>query len=187
MPKKLLVIVDVINGFITEGALADPKIAQIIPPVITALEAALANQDKIVALADAHSEDAAEFQSFPPHCLKGTTESALVAELLPYQTQLTLIEKNSTNGFFAPGFSDLLTETYQEIVLVGCCTDICVLQLALTLKTHFNQTNQKVPISVIKPATYTFDLAHHSAEPYHIMALNLMQQAGIIIKESYHE
>ena len=31
--KKLLIIVDMINGFVTEGALADPEIAKIVPEI----------------------------------------------------------------------------------------------------------------------------------------------------------
>lgn len=182
MPKKLLIVVDVINGFIKTGALADQKISKIIPYVSEEIERGLQRKDDIVAFIDAHEKDAIEFEAFPVHCLKGTYESQLVDELLPYQDKMHLIEKNSTNGFLAESFHPYLKNNYEEIILVGCCTDICVLQLALSLKTYFNHNNINQLITVVEKATATFDLPHHEANLYHEMAINLMSQAGINIK-----
>ena len=49
MPKKLLIVVDVINGFIKTGALADQKISKIIPYVSEEIERGLQRKDDIVA------------------------------------------------------------------------------------------------------------------------------------------
>ena len=182
MPENLLIVVDVINGFINQGPLSDPKISKIIPHVIAEIEKALNNSHPIIAFIDAHEIDAIEFETFPVHCLKGSVESKLVPELMPYQEKMHLIEKNSTNGFFTTEFQPYLDNKYQEIIIVGCCTDICVLQLALTLKTYFNQNNINQLITVINQATATFDLPHHNADLYHEMAINLLSQAGINIK-----
>ena len=42
---------------------------------------------------DAHTKDSKEFDSFPPHCIKGTEEAELVDELKPYEQVAMSIEK----------------------------------------------------------------------------------------------
>lgn len=182
--KKLLIIVDMINGFINEGPMADYQISQIIPSVVNQVKQFITSDDDIIAFIDAHSHDAIEFKAYPPHCLIGSSESQLITELLPFASHMTLIEKNSTNGFHIKSFQDLINQTnYNEFVIVGCCSDICVMQLALSLKTYFNQLNIDKPIIVIEDAIATFDSPEHPKDTYHLMALNLMRNAAINVSK----
>ena len=64
---------------------------------------------------------------------KGTKYEDLAAKLNE------IIEKNSTNGFFAMDIADYAY--LDNFIVVGCCTDICVYQFVLALKTYFNQNN----------------------------------------------
>ena len=181
--KKLLIVVDMINGFINQGALHDRGIQKIIPACETYIAKYLEEGQDVIAFCDAHQEDSKEFGSYPLHCLAGSKESELVDELKSYSQQLKLIFKNSTNGFFAPGFQEELMEIakYQEILLVGCCTDICVLQLALSLKAYCNEKNYDIDIVVDELACETFDIAGHERKDYNAMAYTLMGNAGIKI------
>ena len=181
MNTKALIVIDVINGFITEGPLADPSIAQIIAPTRQAIEASLARHEVVLTFRDAHDERAAEFDAYPPHCLKGTRESQLVDELLPYRDQLIDVEKNTTNGFFAEGFQRFLVEHPEitDYTCVGCCTDICVLQFALTLKTYAQTHKLPIHVHVITDAVDTFDLPDHPKAAFHAHALAMMKAAGI--------
>ena len=181
--KKLLLVVDMINGFITEGNLHDKSIGTIIPACEKYIKEYLTNDWEIVAFCDTHEEDSKEFSVYPIHCLADTKESELVEELAVYRDRIKLIPKNSTNGFLAPGFAvykDRLEE-YEEIMIVGCCSDICVLQLALTLKAYCNQYDYETEIVVDTAACETFDIPGHDQKEYNDKAFDLMRKAGITV------
>ncbi|MDE7122285.1 MAG: cysteine hydrolase [Oscillospiraceae bacterium] len=176
----MLVIVDMINGFLTQGALASERCADILPAVEELLHSAKENQIPCIAFADAHEPDSLEFQNFPVHCLKNTSESAL-APSLEKIGGFQRIEKNSTNGFFAPDFQAYFQEhpELENFVVCGVCTDICVMQFALTLKAWANQNQKNLTVFVPVHAVATYDAPGHDAESLQKTALEIMQQAGI--------
>ena len=96
---------------------------------------------------------------------------------------IKIVKKNSTNGFFA--LDSLNFDDTDNIIIVGDCTDICIYQLAITLKSYFNQNNINkdiiVPINLVD--TYNIDNVH-PAELLNIVFLNSMIQNGIkVVKE----
>lgn len=181
--KKVLVVVDVINGFVREGALASSRIEHIIPSVTDLIKKFSADNEQIIVFADSHSENAVEFQAFPPHCLKNTSESEPVEEIKQYSEKYTLIEKNSTNGFHAPEFQKFLHENAEttEYIICGDCTDICVMNFAITLKTYFNEHDIDTKVTVIKNSCETYDADGHNAETMNDMAYKFMAMNGINI------
>jgi len=181
--KKLLIVVDMINGFLNEGNLHDKNINNIVPACITQIESFINDGHDIVAFCDNHQRDSKEFTSYPVHCLKETNESELIDELKGYSESMVIIPKNSTNGFFAPKFKEYLENLadYDEIVLIGCCSDICVLQLALSLKAYCNENNYDCKIVVDSKACDTFAIEGHCREEYNRLAFNLMSNSGIEI------
>lgn len=180
--KTGLFIVDMNNGFAKEGALSSPRVEEIIEPIADFGKALSSKINTIVAFTDTHDEDAVEFKSYPAHCLRGDMESEVVKEVLAIDN-LEIIEKNSTNGFFA-----IDIEKYKDLdnfIVVGCCTDICVYQFVLTLKTYFNQNNLDkniiVPMNLVE--TYDIDMVH-SGDFLNTIFLNSMMQNGInVVKE----
>ena len=91
---------------------------------------------------------------------------------------MEIIEKNSTNGFFAMDIEKY--KNLDNFIVVGCCTDICVYQFVLTLKTYFNQHNLYknivVPINLVE--TYDIDKVH-CGDMLNTIFLNSMIQNGI--------
>ena len=181
--KNLLIVVDMINGFINEGLLHDKKINDIIPACSKHIADFISEGQEIIAFCDAHSESSKEFRAFPPHCLQGSNESELVAPLKQFEDKMQLIFKNSTNGFFAPGFKPYKERLgdYNKILIVGCCSDICVLQLALSLQAYCNENNYDCEIQVDVAACETFEIDGHSRRDYNELAFNLMANAGITL------
>ena len=114
--KTVLVIVDMINGFVNEGALASPRIKNIIPEVSELVSKCREKNIDIIAFADCHKENAIEFESFPVHCLENTSESEVINEIK--DKILTVIPKNSTNGFHAPEFQKLLAHDLTRACLI---------------------------------------------------------------------
>ena len=180
--KTGLFIVDMNNGFAKEGALSSPRVEEIIEPIADFGKVISSKINTIVAFTDTHDEDAVEVKSYPAHCLRGDMESEVVKEILAIDN-LEIIEKNSTNGFFA-----IDIEKYKDLdnfIVVGCCTDICVYQFVLTLKTYFNQNNLDkniiVPMNLVE--TYDIDMVH-SGDFLNTIFLNSMMQNGInVVKE----
>ncbi len=183
--KTALIIVDVINGFIYEGNLACNSISKIISPIKNTLSFFKKNNMKAIAFCDAHTEKSLEFSDYPLHCIEGTFESEIV-EGLRSIGGYTLINKNSTNGFHEIEFQKWLDEnnSIDNFVVVGDCTDICILQFSLSLKTFFNKNNRPCNIIIPIDSVDTFDLPDHPADFYNIIALDLLNKSGIKIVKS---
>lgn len=177
-----LIVVDVINGFTIVGALSSERVTQIIGKVGKLMRSAIERSIDIVFFADGHTKDSTEFKSFPPHCLINTTESEVVEELKAIG-HYTLIEKNSTNGYHAPKFKQYLKDNpnVKNFIVCGDCTDICVLNLCLSLKTAFDQDDKECNVIVPMQCVETFDAPSHSAELMNVMAFKLLETNGILL------
>ena len=188
MYKGCLIIVDMVNGFVKEGMLHDEKIDNITPRIVELINEAQEEGKLVVFIKDTHTKDSAEFERFGdlPHCLENTLESQLIDTLKPYEEQKNTIsiEKNSTNFMEAPDFRFLMENQTEmnEFDIVGCCSDICVLNLAIPLTNYFDQNNRDTKVTVLKDAIETYDSPFHNRDEYNEMTLKLMKQAGINIK-----
>ena len=183
--KTALVIIDMINGFVRCGALKSERIEDIIPSVVKVQKHFKEKKGKIISFIDSHGENAKEFSSYPPHCIKGSGEDEILSEIKKVGGYLE-IEKNSTNGFVEKEFKKFLDENQNitDFIVVGCCTDICVMQFATTLKNYFNAENKDANIIVPIDSVETFDLDSHSGDMIDLLSLQLMEWAGINIVSS---
>ena len=184
--KKTLVIIDMNRGFCKEGALHDTRILDIVPEIIRYCESV--PEDRRIFVSDAHEADAREFSDYPPHCLKGSAESAIIEELsayIPKKTSLgipALVEKNSTNAAWAMDLETLCNQS-DEVMIVGCCTDICIMQFALSLQSYINHHQKACKLRVPEAAVSTFHIPDvHDALTYQSFALQIMKNAGISIQ-----
>lgn len=186
--KRLFINIDMVNGFINCGSMHDKGINKIVKSQIDLIDGNMKSGDELVFIKEAHSENASEFEKFPKHCVKGTEEAEIVEELQKYAKNAKIFEKNSTSAMFSVGFMKYLSKlvNLQEIVLMGCCTDICVLNLALPLVNYFDQINRKVNIVVPKNVVETYDAPYHSRDEYNEIAFKLMKQAGIKVVDKYN-
>lgn len=185
--KELLIVVDVLNGFIRNGSLADPSVGHIIPEIENLVKDFIERKQGIIFVKDCHDEGCVEFNTFPPHCVKGTDESELVDELRKYEDYGFSIEKNSTSAIVAPGFLTLIDKmrNLKRVVGVGCESDICVPNLFIPLKNYFNQVNKDVEIVIPLNAIETYDSPSHPREKYSDASCMLMEQAGLTLVKKY--
>ncbi len=178
--ETVLMIMDMVNGFVKSGALMDQRIQDLVPGIVKLTEKFVENNLEVLAFADSHQKKSTEFESFIQHCLEGTEESEIIDELKKVGGY-KLIKKNSTNGMYAPEFQKWLSENFNKrtYVIVGDCTDICVLQFALSLRAYYDQHNKQVDIIVVKDLVDTYDLGLHDGDILNLFALYLMHNSGI--------
>ncbi len=186
--KKLLIVIDMVNGFVKEGALAAPSIQRILPENKRLVEAFIAGDDSAVAfIRDSHTPNAVEFQTFGSHCLEGTVESELEDTLKPFEEDSLVYKKNSTNFVFAPEFmNDIANMTnLEEVVLNGCLSDYCVKNGGITLRNLFDQQDRDIKIYVEEDGIDTFDAPNHNVDEVNEIALQDMANNGLIRVKRY--
>ena len=184
--SKLLINVDMVNGFVKMGSMSDTNIKRIIPEHITLMNR-ISDEGKIAIIKDTHKKDCREFKRYPVHCVEGEEEADLIDELKIFEENALVYEKNSTSTMYAPRFTydlDKMT-SLKEVIIIGCCTDICILNLAIPMQNYFDQKDRDIKITIPKNAVDTYNSLTHNREEYNNIAFKLMEQAGINLVESY--
>lgn len=188
MKKKLIVVVDMINGFVNIGALHDSYIAHIIPNIKTLIKENLEQKNDIICFRDCHSLEDEEFKTYPIHCLNNTEESELVEELKPFYESMIDIPKNITNGFENQQFKTFYQihyNEYEEIIVVGCCTDICVKDFTISLLDFHKEHGINIPVTIPIDSVETFDGLNHDRKVSNEIGVELMRQAGANLVTTY--
>ena len=142
---KLLVVVDMQADFV-DGALGTAEAEAIVPKVVDKVARAVEAGDTVIFTQDTHGEkylNTQEGKNLPvPHCLRGTPGWELIPQLLPYAHGRLCLEKPT---FGSMELAQVAAEgNFEEIQLIGLCTDICVISNAMVLKAALPET----PISV---------------------------------------
>ena len=174
--KKLLIVVDMQNDFIT-GSLGSPQAELILPNVKAKIETYKQNKDKIIFTRDTHYDNYLKTQEgkYLPitHCICGTEGHSISSNLNTVDCEV----------FDKPSFGSLdlakqiaeTHEAYDEIELCGLCTDICVVSNAIILKAQLPETKITVDATCCAGVT----------EESHKAALLTMKMCQInIINES---
>ncbi|MDR3436924.1 isochorismatase family protein [Telmatospirillum sp.] len=210
-----LVIVDEVNGFATpgQGPLAPPgpdsRIDQMVSETGRLARLFDGRKQPILLFLDSHQPGKAE-PPYPPHCEIGSGQEDLVPALawLEHCSGATMLRKDCINGFV--GAIDPQTgrnavvdwvngHSLAAVVVVGICTDICVMDFVLTLLSARNHGLMPGLIDVVvhEPGCATYDLprsvvdslgypatATHPRDLTHHMGLYLMASRGAVLVSS---
>ena len=180
--KNLLVIIDMVNGFAQDGALADKNIKRIVPSIIEKIKRAKANGDLIVAFRDCHDENDEEFKFYPKHCIKGSWESEIIDELKPYLKDSIIIDKNTTNGLKTKEFEALIKRfSFDNIEVTGCCSDICVRDFTHSLIKYFTQNKIDTIVKIDEQAIDTFNGQGHEADKINREVAKEFESLGVVV------
>lgn len=123
-------IVDMIEGFAREGALASPRVAALIPKQVAFLER-VPPDTVVIIVGDAHDPNDPEFKVMPVHCLRDTEEAKVCHEILEVCQRRGLTvhyePKTCYSAFFHTGleFHHLFRQRIKW-VMFGCVTDVCI-------------------------------------------------------------
>ena len=142
--RKVLVVVDMQNDFI-DGALGTSEAQAMLPRMVAKLTAEQAASTVIIfTMAAPHGADYLQTQEGKKipveHCIRGTAGWQIADTLQPFVRGAQIVEKPAFGATDLPA----LLANYDEIELVGLCTDICVISNALLLKAFYPEK----PISV---------------------------------------
>jgi nicotinamidase-related amidase len=213
--KTGLVVVDEVNGFATVGAgnLAPPtpnaQVSRMVKETDRLARRFAERGLPIAAFLDTHEPGKPE-PPYPPHCEAGTGEEELVPELawLDDCRQATLIRKDCINGFVGAtevgnGENHMVRwvndNGLDAVVVVGICTDICVMDFVLTMLSARNHGMMPTlrDIAVYEHGCATYDLprdaalslglpetASHPQAVTHHLGLYFMASRGAVLASS---
>ena len=171
--RKAIVVVDMQNDFV-DGALGTQEAQEMLPRMVEKLAAARAEGTALIFTMDTHGADYLQTQEGKKlpveHCIRSTAGWQIADALQPFvQEAAAVIEKPA---FGAPTLPAALAD-YDEIELVGLCTDICVISNALLLKAFYPEK----PISV--DAACCAGVTPES----HVNALNAMRMCQVEVRD----
>jgi len=188
--KRLLVVVDMVKGFKEKGNMAITDASHIDQEVVRLVKDFLKNGDDVISVQEGHTKDSQEFHDFLEHCLLGTEEAELIECLKPFEKKMKVIRKNSTCGYVTKEFRQYLENErnfLKEVVVVGVCLDICVVNLAIPVKMDLNEHNIDSLVVVPMNAVETFDSPMHKREEYKILAKKMLNLNGIKTPSNYYK
>lgn len=140
---KTLIVVDMQNDFI-DGALGTQEAQAIVPNVKKKIEEYEASGDAIVFTKDTHYSnylETNEGKHLPvEHCIEGTRGWEISSEL--NCSGYPIVEKETFGNIYWKSFFN-----FEEVELVGLCTDICVVSNALILKAMYPEINITIDAS----------------------------------------
>lgn len=209
-----LVIVDEVNGFASVGCgnlaprTENAQVTRMIDETDRLARAFQAEHWPILAFLDTHEPGKPE-PPYPPHCEKGTGEEELVPQLkwLEEERAATLVRKDCINGFvgaFRPDGGNSVVDWVngkglKRLLVVGICTDICVMDFVLTMLSARNHGMMPtlVDISVYATGCSTYGLprevatglglpetAAHPQDETHYLGLYFMASRGAELVDS---
>ena len=166
MVKRALIVIDYTYDFVaTDGKLTCGAAGQAIEKHISSLIEQYVEQNEVVVFAnDLHEENDPyhpESELFPPHNIRGTKGRELYGSVKDmyekYKEHVISFDKTRYSAFAGTNLDILLRERkVEEVVLVGVCTDICVLHTAV------DSYNLGYKIAIPEQAVASFNEAGHT-------------------------
>ena len=185
--KRLLIVVDMVKGFKEKGNMAITDVDYIDSEVVDLVRKFLNYGDDVISIQEGHTENSQEFKDFPSHCVLGTEEAELIDCLKPFEKKMKVIRKNSTCGYVTKEFQEYLEneKNFKEVVIVGVCLDICVINMAIPMMMYLNEHNKDCEVIVPMNAVETFDSPSHRREEYKVLAKKMLNLNGIKTPDNY--
>jgi len=153
---NVVLVADMVRGFCEEGRnlYVGPTVREIIPRIRDLLQRETSAGSHIIFVCDTHEPDDREFEMFPPHCIRGTEEPDVIPELKEFADEI--IPKRRYSAFFETNLDERLAELQpHKIIIVGDCTNICVLYTAADAR--YRDYTVEVPADCVA----TFDADAH--------------------------
>ena len=169
MYKKILVVVDMQNDFVT-GCLGNEETKSVLPKVVRKIREHGKEYDAIYVTKDIHFDnynETLEGQKLPvEHCIKGTKGANICKELSDALTELKksrpvrFVEKHTFASKTLMDYLHAICGRNTVIEFCGVCTDICVASNAICLRAELPNNVIQVDASCCAGTT---PLSHDNA------------------------
>jgi len=121
--KKVLIVADMINDFVT-GKLGSERARSIVPNVVALVKKAHKLGVPVIFLRDAHSATDKELDIWGEHAMKGSKGSEIIPELKPEKNDIVIEKKQYIASVELP---EILKQMNADtLIFTGVSTDICV-------------------------------------------------------------
>lgn len=188
---KTIFMIDMNNGFVNFGPMANPKYNDLVPEQQALIEMFREEDELVNFILENHDKNALEFVSYPEHCVEGTEEAKLIPEFQDEENKpnTRTYYKNSINGMLNRTLQDDIKalEKLKMIVLAGVCGDLCVMDFGRTLLRYLDEINHDLKVFVVKSCIDTFDAPGHNSEEWLEIAYKVLEQAGAIVVEDVED
>ena len=189
--RKALYMIDMNNGFVNFGNMANPKYNELVNEQLKLINKFRKENQLVNFVLEGHTTDSIEFDSYPSHCVLGTKEVELIPEFIDEQNKenTRTYYKNSINGMLNRNLQDDIKsqDNLNEIVIGGVCADLCVMDFARTFSRYLDEINRRAKIFVVENTIDTYDSLEHNREEWMDIAKKVMTQAGIIMVPNIEE
>lgn len=155
--EVVVLVVDMLRGFLEDGhnLYCGDEARGIVPEVRSLLDRETERSSTIIYICDSHRTDDLEFEMFPVHCIEGTDETQIIAELTEYPG--VRIDKQRYSGFYGTDLGEKLAQINPDkVIICGVCTDICVLHTAADAR------NRDFQVEVFESTVASFDKEAHN-------------------------
>jgi len=179
--RTVIINVNTTVGFFEKGTFYSPKFAEVVPKIVQTNEYLLHSRHLFIV--DKHSPKSEEFRAFPKHSIT-ESEQVILPTVEDCISEYDTVDKNCANAMFSADFLKWFAENRQTVdnyIIIGALVDVDVAQLALSLKSYFNERNSKQDVIVIENACVTFSSQAHNAADFKTFALFDMLLNGIKI------
>ena len=188
---KALYNIDMNNGFVNFGPMANPEYRKLIPEQYKMIKKFRREEELVNFILEWHDPNAAEFKKYPPHCKKDTPEAELIPEFIGEQTKAhtRTYYKNCINGMLTRNVQRDLKrlKNLKEIIIEGVCLDLCDMDYGRTLARYLDEINREATIFLVKNACDTYDAPDHNREEWTNIAYKVLEQAGVVLVEDIEE
>lgn len=189
--RKALYMIDMNNGFVNFGNMANPKYNELVNEQLKLINKFRKENQLVNFVLERHTTDSIEFDSYPSHCVLGTKEAELIPEFIDEQNKenTRTYYKNSINGMLNRNLQDDIKnqDNLNEIVIGGVCADLCVMDFARTFSRYLDEINRRAKIFVVENTIDTYDSLDHNREEWMDISKKVMTQAGIIMVPNIEE
>jgi nicotinamidase-related amidase len=158
--QKALLVVDMLNDFVLEGApLRIPAASDIIAAIKRRIGNARNRGIPVVHICDAHDPDDREFEVWPPHAVAGTRGAEVVDELKPAAGDIRVAKKRFS-GFYQSELDEALSRLgASHLMVTGLVTNICVLYTVADARCRdYRVTVFRDSVAALDPESHAFAL-----------------------------
>lgn len=156
--RKALIVIDMLRDFMKKGGAlyCGDKARSIIPFVKKTINKFRKENSLVIYATDSHKPKDKEFRLFGKHCVKGSTGSQIIREIIPQKSDWIIPKPTYDAAFESDLVKILKRHRVKKVFLVGVCTSICVMETASSLaKLGFG-------INILKQGVADFDTRAHN-------------------------